>query len=211
MENILVCVSHPNHAERLIQRGRLLAEAFGGSCLVLSVHKNHMDDDLDFNQLQTKLMFQTLAEKYDVKMLSKCSEGKKVSIVIADTAKEENITQIVIGQAVQSKLELVMKQSIINELFQQLEGVDVHVVEVNREVHNQSEFCDRGINSQIVKKDSEYYLVFDDTQEEGLDGIFFRELSTNFSNGFFVIQKENEHQVVRVRNGVVQLSDLDQS
>ncbi|UII55482.1 universal stress protein [Cytobacillus spongiae] len=202
-ESILICVSNPNHGERLIQRGKRLADAFGGDCYILSVFNGKMDD-LDFNQLQTRLLFESLAEKHDIKMLSVPSEGRKVSEVISETTKTHHITQIVIGQAVQTKLEQVFRNSLINELFQELEGVDLHVVEVQRDLYDPSESCDRGIQAQLIKKNEHYELLLEKSEEKGsLKGTFFRELSTNFSNGFFVIQQEKTHKVVRVQNGHV--------
>lgn len=75
-ENILICVSNPNHAEILAQRGKKLKEAFQGDGYILSV-ENRKQEELDFNELQTKYLFESLAEKYGLNMLSKYAEGKK--------------------------------------------------------------------------------------------------------------------------------------
>ncbi|MBT2687496.1 universal stress protein [Bacillus sp. ISL-47] len=201
-ENILVCVSNPNHAERLAQRGKILKDAFQGEGYILSV-ENQKHEDLDFNELQTKFLFESLAEKYGLKMLSKHSEGKRIAKVIADVAQQYKITQIILGQAVQTKLERMVKHSLINELFELLEGVDIHVVEVTRKIHDSSEDWDKGFPAQLVKKGSEYHLTIGEKHEKGIDGIFFKELSSDFSNGFFVIQKDKNHEVVRIHHGVV--------
>ncbi|WP_394139707.1 adenine nucleotide alpha hydrolase family protein [Cytobacillus oceanisediminis] len=201
-ENILVCVSNPNNAERLAQRGKILKDAFQGEGYILSV-ENQKDEDLDFNELQTKFLFESLAEKYGLQMLSKYSEGKKIAKVIADAAQQYKITQIILGQAVQTKLERLVKHSLINDLFELLEGVDVHAVEVTRKIHDPSEDWDKGFPAQLVKKGSEYHLTIGEKHEKGIDGIFFKELSSDFSNGFFVIQKDKNHEVVRIHHGVV--------
>lgn len=201
-ENILICVSNPNHAEILAHRGKKLKEAFQGDGYILSV-ENRKQEELDFNELQTKYLFESLAEKYGLNMLSKYAEGKKVARVIADVVQEHKITQIILGQAVQTKLERMVKHSLINDLFQLLEGVDIHVVEVSRKVHDPSDDWDKGLPAQIVKKGSDYHLIIGEDQENGIKGIFFKELSSDFSNGFFVIQKDNNHEVLRIHHGVV--------
>ena len=202
IENILVCVSNPTHAERLIQRGKIIADTFGGECVVLYVYKTSQDQ-LEFNEIQTKMLFKTLANKYNVKAVFEYSNGKKVSTVIANIATEKNITQIVLGQCVQTKFELMVRHSMINELFQQLEGVDIHLVEVSRDIFNQVSTFDRGIHAHLSPKDNEYELTFDSHSEHGIDGVFFKETSTDFLNGFFVIPNEDEHIVVRVSDGKV--------
>ncbi|GLB59752.1 universal stress protein [Cytobacillus sp. NCCP-133] len=201
-ENILICVSNPNHAERLAQRGKILKEAFNGEGYILSV-ENRKHEDLEFNDLQTKFLFESLAEKYGLKMLSRHSDGKKIAKVISEVAEEYKITQIVLGQAVQTRLERMVKHSLTNDLFEDLEGVDVHVVEVSRRVYDASEEWDKGFPAQLVKKGPEYHLTIGEKQEKGIDGIFFKELSSDFSNGFFVIQRGQNHEVVRVHHGVV--------
>lgn len=201
-ENILICVSNPNHAERLAQRGKKLKEAFQGDGYILSV-ENGKHEELSFNGIQTKYLFESLAEKYGLKMLSKYAEGKKIAMVIADVVQEYNITQIILGQAVQTKLERMVQHSLINDLFQLLEGVDIHAVEVSRKVHDPSDDWDKGLPAQIVKKGSDYHLIIGEDQENGIQGIFFKELSSDFSNGFFVIQKDNNHEVLRIHHGVV--------
>lgn len=124
-------------------------------------------------------------------------------MVIADVVQEYNITQIILGQAVQTKLERMVQHSLINDLFQLLEGVDIHAVEVSRKVHDPSDDWDKGLPAQIVKKGSDYHLIIGEDQENGIQGIFFKELSSDFSNGFFVIQKDNNHEVLRIHHGVV--------
>jgi two-component system sensor histidine kinase KdpD len=81
-------------------------------------------------------------------------------------------------------------------------------VEVTRKIHNPSEDWDKGFPAQLVKKGSEYHLTIGEKHEKGIDGIFFKELSSDFSNGFFVIQKDKNHEVVRIHHGVVDIDIL---
>lgn len=207
-ENILICVSNPNHAERLAQRGKKLKEAFQGEGYILSV-ENRKQEEFNFNELQTKYLFESLAEQYGLKMLSKYAGGKKTAKVIADVVQEYKITQIILGQAVQTKLERMVKPSLVNELFQLLDGVDIHVAEVSRKIYDPSDVTDKGLPAQIVKKGSDYHLIIGESHENGIKGIFFKELSSDFSNGFFVIERENNHEVLRIHHGVVDSNILE--
>lgn len=205
----MVCISNPNNAEQLIQRAKVLANAFNGECLVLYVLSAQYDE-LDFNQLQTKLMFEYLAEKYSVKFHAEPSKFKRVSHHIAMFAEKNNATQIVIGQTTQSKLELVINESFINSLLEKLEGVDIHIVEVERAVNIDEEYH-RGTPAVLVKKNDEFHLSFENDVKEAIQkGIFYQTVSSDFSNGFFVIKKENEHQVLKVIHGKIKDEDLNQ-
>jgi two-component system, OmpR family, sensor histidine kinase KdpD len=209
MEKILVCISNPNNAEKLIQRGKVLADAFNGECVVLNVLRVSFDE-LDFNQLQTKLMFEGLADKYNVQLMSEPSTFKKIAYHIAHFAEEQKATQIVIGQVSLSKLELMLQDSLINNLLEKLEGVDLHIVEVRREVYDSVEY-DRGIPAELIKKEGEFELSFNgDHNLEGKKGIFYQMRSSDFTNGFFVIKHGNEHQVIKVLHGKVKKEDIDQ-
>ncbi len=202
-ENILVCVSNPKHVEKLIQRGKIIADTFGGGCFVLFVYTIPYDD-LDLNQIRTKQFFKSLAAKYNVPMLIEYSKGKKVSAVIAETSIKHGITQIILGQPIQSKLEMIVKHALINEIFTKVKGVDIHVVEVGRENIPQPEAYDRGLHAHLVPKNDIYELAFDSPCENAIKGIFFKQSSTDFLNGFFVIHEGEEHKVLKVKNGVVE-------
>jgi two-component system, OmpR family, sensor histidine kinase KdpD len=207
MEKIIVCISNPKHAEKLIHRGKLIANAFNGQCVVLHVSRVSFDE-LDFNQLQTKLMFESLAEKYNVQMITQPSKYKKISHHIAEFTEENHATQIILGHAVQSKLELVLQDSFINSLFEKLEGVDIHLVEVTRDLDEEEVGYHRGISAGLIYKNGQYELSLSDYENAEIGGIFYQVSSSEFSNGFFVINKENEHQVVKVDHGKVKQEDI---
>ncbi|WP_404448937.1 histidine kinase [Sutcliffiella horikoshii] len=206
-ENILVCVSNPKHAEKLLQRGKMIADTFGGDCFVLFVYSVPYDD-LDLNQIRTKQFLKSIATKYNVPMLIEYSKGKKISAVIAETSMKHGITQIILGQPVQSKLEMIVKHALINEIFTRIKGVDIHVVEVGRENIPQLEAYDRGLHAHLIQKNNSYELAFDTPCENAIKGFFFKQSSTDFLNGFFVIHQGEEHKVLKVKDGVVEFEAL---
>ncbi|KMJ58013.1 histidine kinase [Bacillus sp. LL01] len=206
-ENILVCVSNPKHVEKLIQRGKIIAQTFGGDCFVLFVYTVPYDD-LDLNQIRTKQFFKSIADKYGVPMLIEYSKGKKVSAVIAETTTKHGITQVILGQPVQTKLEMMIKHALINEIFSKVTGVDIHVVEVGRENIPQPETYDRGLHAHLIHKGNIYEIAFDTPCENAIKGIFFKESSTDFLNGYFVIHQGEDHKVLKVNDGLVEFEAL---
>ncbi|MEB1809863.1 MAG: universal stress protein [Bacillaceae bacterium] len=206
-ETILVCISHPIHAEKLIQRGKALAKAFDGECLVLSVDTKAYDE-LNFSQLQTKYLFESLAKKYEVKLITRNTDAKNIASAIAETALEKNVTQIVIGQSIQTKVQLWTKEPIINNLLKKITGIDIHIVEVNRDFYYEGDSYERGNHAHLIEEDGHYILSFDSLTNDHLKGIFFKEHSTDFSNGFFVIAEPNELKVIRIHEGIAQKDDV---
>lgn len=207
-EKILVCISNPNCAEKLIQRGKRIAEAFKGDCIILHVLSMPYND-LNFNQLQTKLMFDSLAKKYHADFIYEHSESQKVSNQIAKVADEHEITQIIIGQAPQTKFELFLhKNTLINSLFEQLDGVDIHIVEVNREITEVENEFDTGIPGHLVQiGENQYTLSLEEDDDAKMNGTFYKIRASDFSNGFFVIKQKGESLVYKVTEGTVEIPE----
>lgn len=207
MEKIVVCISNPHHAEKLIHRGKLLADAFKGECIVLNVLSVPYDQ-LDFNQLQTKLMFKSLSEKYNVQIITEPLAFKKVSHHIADFTERKKATQLVIGQVVQSKLELVLHDSFINSLLEKLKNVDIHIIGVTRNMYTSQEY-DKGISATLIPNNDRYEILLSgDNKESSISGTFYQLRSSDFTNGFFVVKRDYDHQVVKVVNGFVDKEHL---
>jgi hypothetical protein len=104
----------------------------------------------------------------------------------------------------------MLQDSLINNLLEKLECVDLHIVEVTREV-NESEEFNKGISAAIIKQDDEFELSLNaDCNHEGIKGIFYQMRSSDFTNGFFVRKYGNEHKVIKVSHGKVKKDDIDE-
>ncbi|MFC0561887.1 histidine kinase [Halalkalibacter alkalisediminis] len=203
-ENILVCLSNPNNAKALLQRGKTLATAFNGKCIALHVEQKSYNE-FDFNQLQTHFFFQSLADQLGIILLNEYSR-QNITDTIVETTQSQYVTQIVLGQAVQNRLELVIKDSLINTLFKKLNNVDIHLVHVERDsplMNSQH----RGIPAHLEKEDNEYFLTFNSHNPNAINGIYFKDDSTDFENGFFVLTNSYEFRVARVHNGVASIEN----
>ncbi len=79
-----------------------------------------------------------------------------------------------------TKLELMVRHSMINELFQQLDGIDIHLVEVSRDIFNQVSSYDRGIHAHLAPKGTDYELTFDTHNEKEVAVCFSKKLQQIF-------------------------------
>lgn len=203
-ENILVCVSNPRNAELLIQRGHQMSKAFGGECYVLCV-KNHDVNDLDYEWLEQKDLFEHLSKKYECTLLIKTPKAKKISCTISSVSDEYKVKQIIIGQPARSKWDIIMHGSLINELFFQLEGVDLHIVEVSKEQAPNDKQYEKGVNASLVKTKDGYELVIgaNAPKETSIKGLFFRGSATEFQNGLFKIMNEEKIVIYKVHDGKI--------
>ncbi|GAF65215.1 hypothetical protein [Alkalihalobacillus trypoxylicola] len=207
-KSILVCVSYGKNAEKLIQKGKYLADKIGVACYVLSI-ENKEYDSKDFTMAEHKKFFEDLASQYQCEFLWKTKGSKRISDIIAKTAEEFKISQVVMGQPPISKWEVITKGSIIHELLHCLVDVDLHIVAMKKEnVQNEEELFQRGINAYIVASGEQYELVTDRPNEFLLEGIYFQSVATEFTNGVFKSQKNGKEILVRIHDGKADYAHL---
>lgn len=203
-EKILVCVSNMYFAEKLIKRGKTTAKAFQTTCQVLNIEMKSYDEyDFDFQESQTIL--KKLCAENESSLHIKVKGTKRISEVIAEFVKENEITQIIIGQPSMSKWQVFTGVHLIQQLFNQLEGVDVHIVEVHKEKPTSAEYgYEKGYNAYLAKTlDGGYLVSTERTKETTYVGIFYKELATDFSNGIFKVKHNNKEILVHVLEGKV--------
>jgi two-component system, OmpR family, sensor histidine kinase KdpD len=206
-ERILVCVANPTSALDLIKRGQQLAKAFDAKCHVLHVENKHYDEYSDGANKHYSYFSELCNDtNCDFHFVNKAS--KTISESIADVASDYSITQIVMGQPNTSKWKLLTRGSLVNELFNLLEGVDVHIVEVHREkMITLDDGYDPGINACLVCRNDEYQMITH-TKSDGIEGVFYKQIATDFQHGIFKTEVENQEVLVRIREGVVNPKDV---
>jgi len=191
-ECILVCVYYGPNGERLIRRGGRIAAMFNCPLYVLTVDQQPKDDwDIEkshYIESWKKLAEELGAEEFIVKY----NEKRSVVKVICDVTKQKNVTQIVLGQTGRSRFEEITKGSIINVLLNETSFVDLHIVSVSRELEVQEGFYDKGIRAYLLEVDGGYRLCFNHTHLDKYEGIFYKEVGTDFNNGVFKFMKDNE-------------------
>lgn len=202
-ESILVCVYYGPNGERLIRRGCQIATMFNCPIYILTVDPKPLDE-MDAERTLYIDRWQQIANEHDVaEFILKDNEKRSVSKVIADVAREKNITQIILGQTAQSRWEQITKGSLINTLLHEIPFVDLHIIAVSRYIRDEEGQFVKGVRAYLVKEGDHYRLEFKHSADTLYEGIFFKEVGTDFDNGIFKFIKDKEMFHVKVADGIV--------
>lgn len=202
-ESILVCVYYGPNGERLIQRGCRIANMLDCPLYILTVDPSPFDE-LDAEKTNYITKWQQIAEQHNAEaFILKDNDKRPVYKVIAEVAREKNITQIVIGQTAQSRWEQIAKGSIINSLLREIPFVDLHIISVSRYLKNPDRQYDKGIRAYLIPEGEDYRLIFKHTKDVKFEGIFFKEFGTDFNNGIFKFMKDKETLQVQVHDDII--------
>ncbi|AIQ14591.1 universal stress protein [Paenibacillus durus] len=199
-ESIMVCVHYGPHGQRLIQRGSRLALLLRAPLTVLTVDSSR---DYEYNADRERYFsaWEKLTKEVGGEFLIRKCLGRRTADVIAETARERGITQIVIGQSGRTLWEEITQGSFINDLIEQLGAIDLHIVAVQRYPDMLEETHEKGIPAFLVKQGEIYVLSEQEEGRETINGIFFRELHTDFNNGLFKTVTNGEPQYLRIVQG----------
>lgn len=211
-ESILVCVYYGPNGERLIQRGCNLAKMLNCPLYILTVDPKPFDE-LDAEKSNYITKWKQLAEEHNADaFIIRDNEKRPVHKVIAEVAREKNVTQIILGQTAQSRWEQIAKGSIINSLLREIPFVDLHIISVARYLKNPNNNYEKGIRAYLIKEDGHYRLIFNHSKDVLYEGIFFKEYGTDFNNGIFKFMKDKETLQVEVNEDIVtELKNVDLS
>ncbi|WP_080844681.1 universal stress protein [Cytobacillus gottheilii] len=202
-ESILVCVYYGPNGERLIQRGSKLANMLDCPLYILTIDPKPFDE-MDAEKSHYITRWQQLAEKQGADaFILRDNEKKPVSKVIAEVAREQHITQIILGQTAQSRWEQIAKGSIINSLLREIPFVDLHIISVSRDLKDNEGLFEKGVRAYLVKDSEQYRVIFKHSKNVEYEGIFFKDSCTDFNNGIFKFMKNNEMLQVNVTEDIV--------
>ncbi|WP_033828007.1 universal stress protein [Bacillus andreraoultii] len=209
-ECILVCVYYGPNGERLIRRGCQIANMMKAPLYILTVDPKPFDE-LDAEKVLYIEQWKKLAESHpSAQFILIDNEKRPVSKVIAEVARKRQITQIILGQTAQSRWEQITKGSIINSLLNEIPFVDLHIISVARYIKDEEGLFEKGIRAYIIKSGNQYQLTFSHTKDVDYEGIFFKEVGTDFDNGIFRFIKGWETLQVQVSDGIVkELKNID--
>ncbi len=202
-ESILVCVYYGPNGERLIRRGCQIAKMLECPIFILTVDPNPLDE-MDAERIFYIDRWKQLAKEHDVAhFILKDNEKRPVSKVITEVAREKNITQIILGQTAQSRWEQITKGSLINTLLHEIPFVDLHIVSVSRYIPDEEGQFVKGVRAYLEQDGNKYRLEFKHSNNSIYEGIFFKEVGTDFDNGVFKFMKDKEVLHVKVADGIV--------
>ncbi|HLR81293.1 MAG TPA: universal stress protein [Bacillota bacterium] len=204
-ESILVCVYYGPNGERLIKRGHKLASILDCPLYVLTVDPLPYDE-FDADKSRYVDQWKELAEACDVdEFMLIDNEKRPTAKVIAEVAHKLNITQIIIGQTPQNRWEEITKGSFSNALLRELSFVDIHIVSIDRTLRGEEDGAyERGVRAFLRKdEDGEYYLSFTRSKDNYYEGIFYKEIGTDFNNGIFKFASNGKTSEVRIADDQV--------
>ena len=211
-ESILVCVYYGLNGERLIRRGHKLATLLDCPLYILTVDSMPIDA-FDAEKSRYIEHWTELATELGVEnFIIRDNEKRPIQKVIAEVALENHITQIIVGQSAQSRWEEITKGSFINVLLKEVPFVDFHIVAVKRpngdEIHGTFE---KGVRAYVIRDVENYKIVFTCPKQQSVEGIFFKEIGTDFDNGIFKFTLNQKMKEITIKEGFVTNPDLIQS
>jgi len=187
-ESILVCVYYGPNGERLIKRGHKLAEMLECPLYVLTVDELPYDD-FDANKSKYIDRWEELSDELGVKeFILRDEEKRPIVKAISEVAHQYNVTQVIVGQTPQNRWEEITKGSFVNALQRELSSfIDIHIVSVDRTIKSEKgNVYEKGVRGFLQKdEDGSYLLTFTKSKKNQYEGIFYKEIGTDFNNGIF--------------------------
>lgn len=198
-ERILVCVYYGPNGERLIRRGYELSQLSNSPFYVLTVEQLS-SDEFDAEKASYIEQWQELAKELGAeKFILKDNESRPIVKVIKEVAYQNNITQVIIGETPQNRWEEITKGSFVNVLLRELVFVDIHIVSVDRALKiNDEAMYEKGIRGYLQRDNAGYVLTFTKSKKNLFEGVFYKEIGTDFNNGIFKYVCGGESHQVRV-------------
>lgn len=209
-ESILVCVYYGQNGERLIRRGHKLATLLDCPLYVLTVDSKAVDA-FDAEKSGYIEHWNQLCEELNVEeFIIRDNEKLPIQKVIAELALSHNITQIIVGQSAQSRWEEITKGSFLNVLLKEVPFVDFHIVAVKRPTEDDAfDIYEKGVRAYAIPEGSKDFKIgFTCPTNQSLEGIFFKEIGTDFDNGIFKFTFEDKMHEVHVTEGLINEPEL---
>lgn len=125
-EVIFVCVNFRNDSERLIRRGFRIAYRLKASWYVCFVKDHSLLTPEEECMLQKVIsLTERLGGTFE---MYEASNRRKVVVELVDKLHEKNATQVIIGQSARTRLEEMIKGSVVQKLLRLVRHLDVLVV-----------------------------------------------------------------------------------
>ncbi|ACK73079.1 Osmosensitive K channel His kinase sensor [Gloeothece citriformis PCC 7424] len=123
-ERVLVCLSTYSQSSRLLRRGARLANQMKARLYALFVEDP--ERFLSKDEIFYLEWCQQLCQDFGGEFLRVTHPD--VAKAIAEVAEQHHITQVVIGQSLKSRWNLLLKGSIVQRLMRYLKEVDLHII-----------------------------------------------------------------------------------
>ena len=126
-EKVMVCISSRGNAKKLLRVGSRIAGRLASDWYAIYVESPREEpgriDPKDYNRLMENLRFAEGLGAQFVKLKS-----SRISDALIDFARREGITHVIFGQSARSRLDIVLRGSVINRFLNEVRDASVHVV-----------------------------------------------------------------------------------
>lgn len=130
-EKVMVCLSTRPGTDRLLRVGARIAGRLATNWYAVFVdsptHRKEQEDPAGFQRLQE---YQRLARDLGAKVV--VLTEKNVSDALIRFAQQENISHVIFGQSARSRLDILLRGSVINRFLSEVREVTVQVVPLNK-------------------------------------------------------------------------------
>lgn len=130
-EKVMVCLTPRAGAERLLRVGARIAGRLGTSWYAVRVESPDKDahhaDPEEFQRLEE---YQRLARELGAEVV--VLKDKHVADALIGFAQQENISHVVFGQSARSRLDILLRGSVINRFLAEIRDATVQVVPINK-------------------------------------------------------------------------------
>jgi two-component system, OmpR family, sensor histidine kinase KdpD len=130
-EKVMVCLSPRPGTDRLLRAGARIASRLSTIWYAVRVETpdEEASDDLEGKQRMEE--YQRLARDLGAKVV--VLKDKKVSNALIQFAKQEGISHVVFGQSARSRMDILLRGSVINRFLAEVRDVTVQVVPMQKE------------------------------------------------------------------------------
>ncbi len=131
-EKVMVCLSHRPGTERLIRTGARIAGRLATNWYAVYVQgaRGHQPDNTDPHAGERLEEYRRLAKSLGAQVVT--LEDKRVGEALIAFAKRESISHVVFGQASRSRLDLLLRGSVINDFLNEMRDTTVQVVPMSK-------------------------------------------------------------------------------
>lgn len=127
-ERVLVCVSTQENSSQLLRRGARIATYM--KARLYAVFVAHPDRFLTKDESLYLEICEHFCNEFGGEFLR--VNGTDIPEAIAKVARQNLITQVVLGQSYKSRLELLLRSSTVQQLMRHLKEVDLHIIATNK-------------------------------------------------------------------------------
>ncbi|WP_152602406.1 hypothetical protein [Planococcus sp. CAU13] len=202
-ECILIFLDADSYSPSTIQRGAKLADAFGCpfhvSYGISSLEQEDNADEVNFMLTESKKM----SIYFGAESFSMCTydSNRGFEAAFEEVKTKLQITQLVLTGTIESRWQEIFHGSTVNYFLKKYPDMELHIVSQRLAFPYEEWNYERGKKSSLQKTQDGYSLTYH--AKEGIEGLFFKEKTTDFETGIFLSATENEIKVFDIYDGNV--------